>query len=134
MARTSLNELLESNRAPVALNFVFTEYADAKKAQRRGGESGKFRMKKDGKELPTPNEIVGLLAKHKVKGAYSLSSRYNGAVQELTFADDKEAKTFIEAFKGSPSQASVPKPFKAMFNVEIKLAGQINMAKSIGLL
>jgi hypothetical protein len=116
------------------LNFVFAEYADAKRAQRRAGQSGKLRMKDDGKELPTPNELIGQLAKRKVKGAYTLSSRCSGAVQELAFANEEEAKAVITAFKGKLSQARAPKPFKAIFNVEVKLDAQITMAKRFGLM
>jgi hypothetical protein len=76
MPKISLNELIKSNNAPVALNFIFADYADAKKAQQRAKQSGKLRIiKEGGKELPTPNELVGQLAKRQVKGAYTLSDR-----------------------------------------------------------
>jgi membrane peptidoglycan carboxypeptidase len=135
MPKISLNELIKSNNAPVALNFIFADYADAKKAQQRAKQSGKLRIiKEGGKELPTPNELVGQLAKRQVEGAYTLSSSHNGAVQKLTFADEEEAKKFIAAFKGQLSKGSTPKPFKAIFSMEVKLDAQIRMAKSFGLM
>lgn len=133
MPRVSLSRLTTLNQAPTAVNFVFFEYLRAKRRQWRANKTGKLGRIGDVKDLPTPNELIGKLAE-RVAGAYALSSRRRGAVQQLVFADNDEAQAFIKAFNAIQSQASSRPALGGVFNVEIRLQFQIIMAAELGLM
>lgn len=134
MASKTLNVLLKANKSPVCLNLIFADYDQAKKAQGRAKQSGKLRRSTDGKEIPTPNEVVRELAKKRLAGDYRLASTHNGSVQELVFADDAEADRFVKEVGAHRQSTTPPKPFGAVYNKEIRLDAQIRLAEKLGLM
>jgi hypothetical protein len=145
MAKLTRNAFIEKHKHGT---LVVLDFADARILKRQATTRTKQATKKvakpqvkllrardkDGKDLPTPNQIVQALAKAALKGDYFIESGVAGTVQSLFIADDTEAKALADSFPHAAAKRGDGRPAKLAYNalVDGKTAG--TMARNLKLM